>query len=129
MNTLRRNPLFVALFLLSFVLVQAHAMLGQVRQGYRPFTAVPVRVPFSWDMFSIPIARCDVQWDPALPVGRGYHHFRDFGAPFEWDPVYNAPGGYVYAALMGCRLRKAATRVSITCMTPRGSFQHGFDCP
>jgi len=91
MNALRRSPVVVLAFLGVLAYLQVKGTLGQFRAGFMPFVAAPTRVPFSWDMFSIEISRCDVQWDPKLPVGRGYHRFHDFGAPIEWDPVYNVP--------------------------------------
>ena len=129
MNALRRKPLFVALFLIAVACLQARALLEQFRLGFVPFRSPPVRVAFSWDMFAIPIARCDIEWDPPVPVGRGYRHLRDIGSGLEWDPVYNAPANYLAAAQAGCRLRKAATRARLTCVTPQGVFEHGFECP
>jgi hypothetical protein len=129
MNALRRKPLVVALFLALLGLGQAHAMIGQFQRGYVPLLAPPVRVPFSWDMFSIPITRCDVQWDPPMPMGRGYRHFRELGTALEWDPVYNTTEGYVFAAFAGCRWKTQPTHVRLVCMTPEGRREHAFDCP
>jgi hypothetical protein len=129
MSALRRNPILVLGFLGLLVYVQVKGTIGQFQAGFMPFRAAPTRVPFSWDMFSIEISRCDVQWDPKLPVGHGYRHFSDFGAPIEWDPVYNVPQGYLFAAFQGCQFRKAPTRVALNCVTPQGPVGNVFECP
>ena len=129
MNALRRRPFFVAFFLTAMAVVQIRAMLGQFQRGFVPFRTPPSRVPFSWDMFAIPIARCDVEWTPALPVRGGLHHLRELGAPVEWDPIYNVPEGYFAAAVAGCSLRGTPTIVRVSCVTAQGRLERGFACP
>jgi hypothetical protein len=129
MNTLRRQPLFVLLFLAAIALVQVRAMFGQFQNGFVPFRTMPVRVPFSWNMFAIQIARCDVEWTPALPVRGGVRHLRELGAALEWEPIYNVPEGYFAAARAGCTLRNTPMAVRVSCITAEGRFERDFQCP
>src|SRR5262249_39155039 len=72
----------------GLVIVQALAFGAQIKAGFRPFGAPPRRVPFSWDMFAVRIERCDLRWDPPLPLGDGVTHLHDMAPAVEWDPVF-----------------------------------------
>jgi hypothetical protein len=129
MNALRRKPIVVFVFLAAMAFVQFAAMLRQFQHGFVPFRTLPVRVPFSWDMFGLQIARCDVEWTPPLPARGGVQHLRDLGAFLEWDPIYNVPEAYFAAARAGCTLRHTPTVVRVMCMTAQGRLERGFECP
>jgi hypothetical protein len=124
-----QRPVVALGFLGILVSAQAAALFTQFQRGFRPFAAAPTRVPLSWDMFSIPIVRCGIEWTPELPIGRGYPSLRSMAPLLEWDPVYNTAQDYLDAAYFGCRLRHAPTHARLHCMTPAGPFDHAFDCP
>jgi hypothetical protein len=124
-----RRPLVVALFLGTLISVQLGALATQFARGYLPLRAAPTRVPFSWDMFSIAIERCGIRWEPPLPIGHGYASLRAFAPRLEWDPVYDNVSDYLTVARLSCRLRAAASRVRVACITARGFEQHVIDCP
>jgi hypothetical protein len=126
----RHPPWLVLGFLGALIAIQATAMATQFRRGFVPFKAVPTRVPFSWDMFSIPIQRCGIEWQPALPIGNGsVPSLRSLAPALEWDPVYNLIADYLAVARFSCVFRKAPTRVRMACMTGHRAFDYAFDCP
>jgi hypothetical protein len=126
----RHPPWLVLGFLAGLITIQATAMATQFRVGFVPFRAVPTRVPFSWDMFSIPIERCGIEWEPALPVAnRSVPSLRSLAPALEWDPVYNLVADYVAVARFSCVFRKAPTRVRLACMTRHTASDYVFDCP
>ncbi len=112
-------------FLFGLVLVQLIAFLLQFKAGFRPFTQNPVRVPFSWDMFSIPVERCVVEWDPPLNDGkRVIRRFHDLGLPFEWEPVYNTAEDYRNAGFQFCKLwGTKTTRIREKCFFRDGTVR------
>jgi hypothetical protein len=126
---LTRSPVVVALFLAALIALQVDALWTQFQHGYSPLRAAPERVAFSWDMFSIPIERCGISWEPALAIGPGYKTLRAFAPRFEWDPLYNEVGDYLDVARLTCHLREAASKVRVACITARGFEQHVIDCP
>jgi hypothetical protein len=123
-----QRPLVVALFLATLITVQLGAIATQFRRGFVPLRAAPERVPFSWDMFSIPIERCGISWEPALSIGRGYTSLRGFTPRLEWDPVYDHVSDYLTVARLTCQLREAALQVRVACITARGFEQHVIAC-
>jgi hypothetical protein len=128
-RTIAQRPLIVALFLCALVGVQLIAMARQFRAGFLPLMAAPTRVPFSWDMFAIPIERCDMRWEPALPIGVGPTTLRSLAPALEWDPIYNEVADYLRVAHLTCHLHDAPSRVVLRCVTGRGFEQHVVDCP
>jgi hypothetical protein len=126
---LTRRPVVVALFLAALIGLQADALATQFRHGFSPLRAAPERVAFSWDMFSIPIERCGISWEPALAIGAGYKTLREFAPRLEWDPLYNEVGDYLETARLTCHLREAASHVRVACITAHGFEQHVIDCP
>jgi hypothetical protein len=110
--------------------IQVGAFARQFQLGFVPFSAVPVRVPFSWDMFTIPIERCGIEWQPPLPITKtGVPSLRSLAPALEWDPVYNAVPDYLAAAQFGCRFRTAQTNVRVTCLAKQRVVNYAFDCP
>jgi hypothetical protein len=117
-------------FLAAMASIQGAALLQQFELGFVPFMTNPRRVPFSWDMFSIPIERCGITWDPPLPItARGLPSLRATAPALEWDPVYNAVPDYIAAARYGCSFQKAPTKVHVRCFTQHRVLDYAFDCP
>jgi hypothetical protein len=111
---------------------QLWAEYGQLRDGFRPFSRAPVRVAYSWDMFSIRIDRCAISWDPPLLVdGRLVSRWTDRTWPLEFDTVYNRAATYVGAASRGCRYRGSPETVArLVCVTSDGTVhERTFQCP
>jgi hypothetical protein len=125
---LARKPTVIALFLACVIAVQASALATQFADGFLPLRAAPGRVAFSWDMFSIPIQRCGMTWEPKLAIGPGYETLRSLAPALEWDPVYNSVEDYVSVARLTCQPVFGATRVIVDCVTARGFEQHVIDC-
>ncbi len=122
-NKIRR--LGVVGFLVGLVLVQVIAFAFQFKSGFRPFLQEPIRVPFSWDMFSIPVERCVIEWDPPLSGGkRVIRRFHDLGLPFEWEPVYNKTEDYHSAGFQFCSLwGTKQTRMKEKCFLRDGTVR------
>ena len=117
-------------FVTAIVLLQAAAIARQFQLGFIPFVTVPTRVPFSWDMFSIPIERCGIAWEPELQLGeRRVPTLRSLAPALEWDPVYNTVQDYLAAARFGCNFRRAPTIVKLTCASKLRVFSYAFACP
>jgi hypothetical protein len=119
----------VAVLLAGLVTLQALAFGAQIRAGFRPFGGPPGRVPFSWDMFAVRIERCDLRWDPPLPLGDGVDRLRDVAPALGWDPVFDRCEEYREAGLEGCYFARGPTRVILRCVTPEGDVVDAFDCP
>ena len=100
---------------------QLAAFGRQLAAGYRPFGPPPVRVALSWDMFATHIERCDVRWDPPLPIGNGLARFADLAKPFEWFPVYDRIATYRNVALAACARVQQPTRITLRCWLPDGT--------
>jgi hypothetical protein len=126
-----RSPGFVALFLALLFLPQGVATATQFVKGFRPFTRAPVRVPLSWDMFAVTIARCDVRWTPPLRFeDRDVGALTDMGWIVEFDPTRDHVNDYRWEARRGCRHARAATRAALRCFTDDGlEWDDAFDCP
>jgi hypothetical protein len=116
------------ILLAGLVTVQALAFGAQIRAGFRPFGAPPGRVAFSWDMFSVRIERCDLRWDPPLPLGSGVARLRDVAPLLEWDPVGDRLDEYREDGQEGCSFARVPTRVILRCFTPEGEVVDAFDC-
>ena len=117
-----------AILLAGLATVQAVACGAQIWTGFRPFGAPPIRVPFSWDMFSVPIERCDLRWIPPLPAGKGLGRLRDLAPLLEWDPVGDRVEEYRETGREGCFFARVPTRVLLRCVTPEGEVRDVFDC-
>ena len=125
-----RRPGIALAFMLAVGAIQVTAFGRQFELGFVPFRSVPTRVPFSWDMFTIPIERCGIEWEPALPLTpAGVPSLRSVAPALEWDPVYNTVQDYLAAAHFGCKFRGAPTRVRATCLTKQRIVHYAFDCP
>ena len=111
------------------VFVQGRAVLGQFQRGFRPFGHPPTRVAWSWDMFSIPIERCVMSFDPPVSTPeRRLASFRsEVRAPFEWDFADNSVAGYKDFAKVLCE-NKLIKHAQLSCSTPRGPKQDRVDC-
>ena len=130
MSALARRPAVALGFMLVVGALQFAAFARQFELGFVPFRSVPTRVPFSWDMFTIPIERCGIEWEPALPLtAAGVTSLRSLARALEWDPVYNTVQDYGAAAYFGCKFRKAPTRVHAMCLTKKRVVTYAFDCP
>jgi hypothetical protein len=125
----RRRRLGVLILSTGLVTVQALAFGAQIWSGFRPFGAPPLRIPFSWDMFAVRIERCDLRWDPPLPIGNGVARLRDVAPALEWDPVYSRREHYREAGRRACYFAEVPTRVLLRCFTPEGEVVDAFDCP
>jgi hypothetical protein len=126
----RQRLLLVALFAGALLGAQLVAMGRQLAAGYRPFGAPPVRVPLSWDMFATRIERCDIEWNPPLPVDGGLDRFSRRARPIEWFPVFDRVESYRRLALHTCRLARAPTRMTLRCWLPDGSRpRETLSCP
>lgn len=114
--------LYVACFLALLVGVQVRAEVLQVVRGYRPLTHTPGRVPFSWDMFTTHIERCDISWTPPLEVdGAKVSRWSDRTKAIEFDTVYDREVDYQLVAAQACAFRsKENTRASLACALPTG---------
>lgn len=117
----RRRLVLVGVFAGALFGLQLVALARQLAAGYRPFGQPPVRVALSWDMFATRIERCDVRWDPPLPVRGGLSRFADLAQPIEWFPVLDRMESYRRMALGACRLARAPTRIHIRCWRPDGT--------
>jgi hypothetical protein len=109
----------------ALVGAQAHAFGSQWQLGFRPFGTAPQRVPLSWDMFSVEIERCGVDWQPPLRWDdKIIHRLSDLGAPVEWDLVFNRREDYRAAAAYACGQRAlpdvaGRRRFELHCFAPR----------
>jgi len=125
------RPWLVTVFLIAVAGIQAAALARQFQLGFVPLRVAPTRVPFSWDMFSVPIERCGIEWTPGLPLKPGtvFPSLRSMAPSLEWDPVYDTVADYLGAARFGCRFGQPRTRVRMTCVTRHGISNYVFDCP
>ena len=125
------GPRSVVLFLTLLAVPQVVALGEQVALGFRPFGHEPRRVPLSWDMFSVPIARCDVRWTPPLNMdGHSVARLRDTGTALEWDPVYDRVEDYTLAARYGCEFASVPTTAQLRCVTSEAAVAlDSFACP
>jgi hypothetical protein len=119
-TALDKHPLYVAVFLAALVAPQARGFVTQLTAGFVPFSHAPQRVAFSWDMFSVPITRCTIDWDPKVKVGGALvGRLHDRGQPLEWDPVYDRAEDYALAAKAECAYAKG-TNTIIVCFHQDG---------
>jgi hypothetical protein len=119
-QALDKNPLYVVAFLAILAAPQARGFALQFATGFRPFQQAPERVPFSWDMFSIPITRCTIDWVPKVTLGRAkVGHLHERGMRIEWDPVYDRAEDYAGAANYECANAPRTTTV-IQCFHENG---------
>jgi hypothetical protein len=124
------RPVLVGLFVVGLFGVQLYALGRQVASGYRPFGPPPLRVALSWDMFATRIERCDVRWDPPLPVRGGLDRFSRLARPIEWFPVLDRVASYRRMATGACRLARVPTRISLRCWLPDGTRpEETLPCP
>jgi hypothetical protein len=128
-STTTRRPvgpyLYCAALCCVLVAGQFAAEFGQLKDGFRPFSQAPGRVPYSWDMFSIRIDRCAIAWDPPLRIdGERVSRWTDRTWLLEFDTVYNRTATYLGAASRGCQYRDSpATRARLVCVTADGAIQ------
>ena len=112
--------------------MQVMAEVGQWKGGFRPLARAPIRVAYSWDMFSIRIDRCAIAWDPPLRIdGQEVSRWTDRTWPLEFDTVYNRTGTYLGAAARGCRYSDSpATIARLVCVSANGAIHEPtFRCP
>jgi hypothetical protein len=117
---LDKNPVYVAAFLAVLAAPQVLGLVTQFIDGFRPFAQAPTRVPFSWDMFAVPITRCTIDWSPEILIGdETVRHLHDRGKALEWDPVFDRATDYASVARAGCR-HAPGTRIVLTCFYEDG---------
>lgn len=106
-------------------------MLRQLTSGFVPFVHAPQRVAFSWDMFSVPITRCTVDYVPPIQIGhRVVAHMHDTGQVLEWDPVFDRAEDYALAAREGCEGASRWTTATVTCFFEDGRMtSDAIRCP
>jgi hypothetical protein len=122
---LDRHPAYVAAFLAVLVLPQARGCVKQLEAGFRPFVHAPDRESFSWDMFSIPITRCTIDFKPAIHLGdRAASRMHDVGQPLEWDPVFDRAEDYALAAQDACQVASPWTTAKVQCFYGTGLITH-----
>ena len=128
-DSTRQKLLGVLGLVLVLAFVQARAIVGQFQEGFRPFGHPPTRVAWSWDMFSVPIERCVMRFDPPIEFsGRRMGSFRSaVRVPFEFDIAMNRVDDYKAVALSLCE-NKSTSHVQLSCSTPRGPRQDRVDC-
>ena len=119
----RRLQLGYAIGVIGFLaFLQIRGFVGQFTHGFRPFQTNTTRQNFSWDMFSIPIVRCDVSVDPPVTLGGvTIHRLRDLSPGFEWDIVGNDVGGYIYFGSLLCDGEPGKHVFTLTCANPNGT--------
>ena len=111
-------------------MLQLLALAAQFALGFRPFLTEPTRVPFSWDMFAVPIERCDLRFSPPLRRGdRMIGSLRGAGPPFEWDFVQNRVASYRALAASICEEAEHPARIALRCYLPEGrAVNDAVDC-
>jgi hypothetical protein len=118
----RSRPLYVICFLALLAIPQALALAWQFHDGYRPFKAAPTRVALSWDMFAVRIERCDVFWNPPLPVpGRApLARLHQLASRLEWDFPLDTQADYRALTEWSCGRFKHPFHANLICLTPEG---------
>jgi len=119
---LRQRPVYVLFFLIALTVPQVQGLVRQFKEGFRPFLQDPIRVPFSWDMFSNRVDRCIVTWDkPLLIDGHRLNSLRDVELPVEWDIILDYVPHYQRMAHDLCHYYSAEPNVArLQCFTARG---------
>jgi hypothetical protein len=111
----------VLAFLSLLAIPQAFAFVQQFREGFRPFKTAPHRVPFSWDMFSVRIERCDITWEPPLPLPNGpLYRLHQKAKLLEWDFSLDQESDYQLLAHWACSEFHQPSRASLLCFKPEG---------
>ncbi len=119
-----RSPQYVFGFLLLLVVPQLIAITSEFREGFRPFKHEPVRVPFSWDMFSNRVERCALEWSPPLKGPEGaLASLKQFGTTLEWDVIYDHVDNYRAMGLWLCGMGgpNNGSHVRLKCFLPQGT--------
>ncbi len=120
----RNSPFYLVGFLLLVGVPQLFAIIFQFKMGFSPFVHDPVRVPFSWDMFSNRVERCGVTWDPPLqgPLG-ALSSLRQFGTTMEFDIIYDHIDQYRGVAQWLCGMGGPhnGSRIRLRCFVPKGT--------
>lgn len=123
----RARHAYVIVLLGLLAVPQVWAQVEQVRGGYRPLRTSPTRVSYSWDMFSTPVERCDVRWDPPLRVeGVPVSSMSDRSPPLEFGTVYDSREDYRGFAWDACdRFHDGDGEVTLTlrCALPNGTVE------
>jgi hypothetical protein len=125
-----RSPRFALIFVLALFLPQLAALGEQFVRGFRPFRHDPIRVSYSWDMFTNHVERCVEDWSPAVesPAGK-VSSLKQLGTKLEWDVVYDRVVDYEAVARWICVLGNFQPHVRLRCFLPNGSeMKHEFDC-
>jgi hypothetical protein len=100
---LRQKPIYVLCFLFILAVPQVLGLAGQFQYGFRPFFQDPIRIPFSWDMFSNRVDRCIVTWTHPLRIqNMTFSSLREVNLPLEWDVVLDRIEDYQYLASALC---------------------------
>ena len=125
-----RTPRQVLRFVVPLAALQLLALGAQFALGFRPFRTAPTRVPFSWDMFAVPIERCDLRFSPPIRrEGKVIESLRAAGPPFEWDYVQNRVATYRAIAGEVCAAPEHPERVALRCYVPEGrAVNDAVDC-
>ncbi len=132
---MKRRAAYVVVLLLGLAAPKVWAEIEQVRLGFRPLRTSPTRVAYSWDMFSTPVERCDVHWDPPLPIdGRAISQMSERGAPIEFDTVYDSREDYRGFAEGACSTFAARgptpTTITLRCARMDGTVEETRElCP
>lgn len=128
----RARLVYVIVLLGGLAAPQIWAQVDQVRSGYRPLRTSPARVSYSWDMFSTPVERCVVRWDPPLRVaGETVSEMNDRSPPIEFGTVYDAREDYRGFALDACAtFGSPGTTITMRCALPSGTVEETREvCP
>ena len=105
----------------ALALSQVSALALQFARGFRPFGSPPSRVLFSWDMFAVPVERCDVRWSkPIRRRGAKLLRYRDLSLPFEWRPMHNSIAHWSAFAQSSCLYSPSGQEVELRCFHSDG---------
>jgi hypothetical protein len=72
-------------------------------------------------MFAVRIERCEVFWNPPLPLPGGpLYRLHQKAAKLEWDFVLDRAGDYRAVAAWTCERFRQPFHASLLCFTPEG---------
>ena len=124
MSAQTRHSWLAFVFILILFVPQLPAFSLQFTRGFVPFVHEPGRVPLSWDMFSTPVERCRLEWQPPLSIpGRRLGSFAELGTRLEWDVIYDHVSDYRQTGRLFCLLgagERVPRRMALDCFLPSG---------
>jgi len=121
-------------FILVLFVPQLIAFFLQFKEGFVPFVHEPRRIALSWDMFSTPVERCRLAWEPPVSLpGKALGSFVEMGTRLEWDPMFDHVDEYRQTGQVFCLLgggKIAKSRIVLDCFLPSGvESRDDIPCP